>query len=182
MAGEEDILDKAKARAGAPGALDKLAGGEGTIIAAGVPEGYDAFLLAAIARQAACRYRNSSKRCCTSPATISGSPPSAASLSSSRLVPDVLSFPAWDCVPYDRISPDTRHRKPAHRDACAARPRQGRQARDYRADDRERSAPARAAAGRDQEIRGAPCRRQPARDGADRPAGLRPRASIALEP
>ncbi len=52
MAGEGNTLGKAKpAPAGAPSALDKLAGGEGTIIAAGVPEGYEAFLLAAMARR-----------------------------------------------------------------------------------------------------------------------------------
>jgi transcription-repair coupling factor (superfamily II helicase) len=49
MAVKEDNTDKAQSAA--PTALDKLAGGEGTIIAAGVPEGYDAFLLAAMARR-----------------------------------------------------------------------------------------------------------------------------------
>ena len=48
MAGELGTLDKKAAEQATPTALDKLAGGEGVIVAAGVPEGYDAFLLAAI--------------------------------------------------------------------------------------------------------------------------------------
>ena len=56
MAGETDILDTQSAKSNrgagsAPTALDKLAGGDGTILAAGVPEGYDAFLIGAIARR-----------------------------------------------------------------------------------------------------------------------------------
>ena len=51
MAGESGTLDKKAAKQATPTALDKLAGGEGAIVAAGVPEGYDAFLLAAIARR-----------------------------------------------------------------------------------------------------------------------------------
>ena len=102
MAVKEDISDKAKA----PTALDRLAGGEGTIIAAGVPEGYDAFLLAAIARrlpadtqfqQAVLHVARDDHRLAAIRAQLEFFAPGA----------DVLSFPAWDCVPYDRISPDS---------------------------------------------------------------------------
>ena len=105
MAGAGDV-DKAKAQGGAPTALDKLAGGEGTIIAAGVPEGYDAFLLAAIARrlpadtgyqQAVLHIAPDDQRLASLRAQLEFFAPGA----------EVLTFPAWDCVPYDRISPDT---------------------------------------------------------------------------
>ena len=107
MAGEGNTLDKAKpAPAGAPSALDKLAGGEGTIIAAGVPEGYEAFLLAAMARrlpvdtafqQAVLHIARDSERLVAVRNQLEFFAPRA----------EVLSFPAWDCVPYDRISPDS---------------------------------------------------------------------------
>ncbi len=35
---------------------------------------------------------------------------------------EVLVFPAWDCQPYDRVSPTRRHHGAAHDDAGAARP------------------------------------------------------------
>ncbi|MGO9483381.1 MAG: transcription-repair coupling factor [Rhodomicrobium sp.] len=102
MAVKEDTLDKAKA----PTALDKLAGGEGTIIAAGVPEGYDAFLLAAMARrlpadtgfqQAVLHIARDDQRLAAIRSQLEFFAPGA----------EILSFPAWDCVPYDRISPDS---------------------------------------------------------------------------
>ena len=102
MAVKEDISDKAKA----PTALDRLAGGEGTIIAAGVPEGYDAFLLAAMAKrlpadtefqQAVLHIARDDQRLAAIRGQLEFFAPGL----------DVLSFPAWDCVPYDRISPDT---------------------------------------------------------------------------
>ncbi len=108
MAGEGAILDKNKAQlkqAGAPTVIDRLAGGEGTIIAAGVPEGYDAFLLAAIARrlpadtefqQAVLHVARDDQRLATIRSQLEFFAPGA----------DVLTFPAWDCVPYDRVSPD----------------------------------------------------------------------------
>ena len=79
MASETKTLDKKGAAQAAPSALDKLAGGEGVIVAAGVPEGYDAFLLAAIARRL--RF---SKRFFISRATISASRRSGASSNSLR--------------------------------------------------------------------------------------------------
>ncbi len=106
MSGAREISDKAKAPAGAPTALDRLAGGEGTIIAAGVPEGYDAFLLAAIARrlpadtefqQAVLHIARDDQRLAAIRSQLEFFAPGA----------EVLIFPAWDCVPYDRISPDT---------------------------------------------------------------------------
>ncbi len=107
MAGEGHIIDKARpAQASAPAALDKLAGGEGTIFAAGVPEGYDAFLLAAIARrlpadtqfqQAVLHIARDDQRLAAIRGQLEFFAPAA----------DVLTFPAWDCVPYDRISPDS---------------------------------------------------------------------------
>ena len=106
MAGEGDVAGKAKAQASAPTALDKLAGGEGTVVAAGVPEGYDAFLLAAIARrlptdtefqQAVLHIARDGQRLAAIRSQLEFFAPGA----------DVLIFPAWDCVPYDRVSPDT---------------------------------------------------------------------------
>jgi transcription-repair coupling factor (superfamily II helicase) len=111
MADEGDVLDKTDARvrpkqAGTPSALDKLAGGEGTIIAAGVPEGYDAFLLAAIARrlpsdtafqQAVLHIARDDQRLAAIRSQLEFFAPGA----------EILTFPAWDCVPYDRVSPDT---------------------------------------------------------------------------
>ena len=38
---------------------------------------------------------------------------------------EVLEFPAWDCLPYDRVSPHAGDRRAAHDRAVAARPRQG---------------------------------------------------------
>ena len=38
---------------------------------------------------------------------------------------EVLEFPAWDCLPYDRVFAACRHRRAAHDRAVAARPRQG---------------------------------------------------------
>src|SRR5271165_4574580 len=106
MAGASEIPDKAQGQVKAPSALDKLAGGEGTILAAGVPEGYDAFLLAAIARrlpadtsfqQAVLHIARDDQRLAAIRSQLEFFAPST----------DVLSFPAWDCVPYDRISPDS---------------------------------------------------------------------------
>ena len=109
MAGEGSILDKAGAGSGrtkVPTALDRLAGGEGTILAAGVPEGYDAFLLAAIAhrlpadtafQQAVLHVARDDQRLAAIRSQLEFFAPHA----------EVLTFPAWDCVPYDRISPDT---------------------------------------------------------------------------
>ncbi|MGA7325454.1 MAG: transcription-repair coupling factor [Rhodomicrobium sp.] len=98
--------DEAKAKpAGLPAVLDKLAGGEGTILAAGVPEGYDALLLAAMARrlpqdtafqQAVLHIARDDQRLAAIRNQLEFFAPGA----------DVLTFPAWDCVPYDRISPD----------------------------------------------------------------------------
>lgn len=98
--------DEAKAKPGGlPAVLDKLAGGEGTILAAGVPEGYDAFLLAAMARrlpqdtafqQAVLHIARDDQRLAAIRNQLEFFAPGA----------DVLTFPAWDCVPYDRISPD----------------------------------------------------------------------------
>ena len=114
MPGETEIIDKASAKATSKGepqksapptALDKLAGGEGTIIAAGVPEGYDAFLLGAIAGrlpvdteypQAILHIARDGQRLEALKAQIEFFAPGI----------EVISFPAWDCVPYDRVSPD----------------------------------------------------------------------------
>src|SRR6516162_2797825 len=106
MAGESGTLDKKAATQATPTALDKLAGGEGVIVAAGVPEGYDAFLLAAIARrlpadtafqQAVLHIARDDQRLAEIRSQLEFFAPNA----------EVLTFPAWDCVPYDRISPDT---------------------------------------------------------------------------
>jgi transcription-repair coupling factor (superfamily II helicase) len=109
MAGEANTLDKktaAQAKAGAPTALDKLAGGEGAIVAAGVPEGYDAFLLAVIARrlpadtgfqQAVLHIARDGQRLQALRSQLEFFSPNA----------EVMVFPAWDCVPYDRVSPDS---------------------------------------------------------------------------
>ncbi len=109
MASEADMLDKkaaTRAKAAAPTALDRLAGGEGAIIAAGVPEGYDAFLLAAIARrlpadttfqQAVLHIARDDQRLAAIRSQLEFFAPNA----------EVMAFPAWDCVPYDRVSPDS---------------------------------------------------------------------------
>src|SRR5579883_2323038 len=102
MAGQGHILHHArpqKVAEAVPSALDKLAGGLGTIVAAGVPEGYDAFLLAAIARrlpkdtafqQAVLHVARDDQRLAAIKGQLEFFAPDA----------DVLSFPAWDCVPY----------------------------------------------------------------------------------
>ncbi len=111
MAGETDIQDTQSAKTnrgagGAPTALDKLAGGDGTILAAGVPEGYDAFLLGAIARrlpidtdypQSVLHIARDGQRLEALKAQIEFFAPNA----------EIMVFPAWDCVPYDRVSPDS---------------------------------------------------------------------------
>ncbi len=109
MAGEASTLDKktaAPGKPGAPSALDKLAGGEGAIVAAGVPEGYDAFLLAAIARrlpadtsfqQAVLHIARDGQRLQALRSQLEFFSPNT----------EVTTFPAWDCVPYDRVSPDS---------------------------------------------------------------------------
>jgi transcription-repair coupling factor (superfamily II helicase) len=106
MAGEASTLDKKTAAQGKPSALDKLAGGEGAIVAAGVPEGYDAFLLAAIARrlptdtgfqQAVLHIARDGQRLQALRSQLEFFSPNA----------EVMVFPAWDCVPYDRVSPDS---------------------------------------------------------------------------
>ena len=108
MAGETKTLDKKKDTkpAAAPTALDKLAGGGGAIVAAGVPEGYDAFLLAAIARrlpadtafqQAVIHIARDDQRLAAIKSQLEFFAPNA----------EAMIFPAWDCVPYDRVSPDS---------------------------------------------------------------------------
>ena len=106
MAGESGTLDKKAATQATPTALDKLAGGEGVIVAAGVPEGYDAFLLAAIARrlpadtafqQAVLHIARDDQRLAAIRSQLEFFAPNA----------EVMTFPAWDCVPYDRVSPDS---------------------------------------------------------------------------
>ena len=107
MASETETLDKKGAtQAATPSTLDKLAGGEGTIMAAGVPEGYDAFLLAAIARrlpadtafqQAVLHIARDDQRLAAIRSQLEFFAPNA----------EVMAFPAWDCVPYDRVSPDS---------------------------------------------------------------------------
>ncbi|WP_127076090.1 transcription-repair coupling factor [Rhodomicrobium lacus] len=104
MAGETETLDKKAA--GKPTALDRLAGGDGAILASGVPEGHDAFLIAAIARrlptdtayqQVVLHIARDDHRLAALKSQLEFFAPGA----------DVLSFPAWDCVPYDRVSPDS---------------------------------------------------------------------------
>ncbi len=104
MAGETKVLNKAKEQPKLPSALDRLAGGEGTIVAAGVPEGYDAFLLAAIARrlpadtafqQAVLHIARDDQRLAALKGQLEFFAPGV----------EVLTFPAWDCIPYDRVSP-----------------------------------------------------------------------------
>ena len=106
MAGESGTLGKKAATQATPTALDKLAGGEGVIVAAGVPEGYDAFLLAAIARrlpadtafqQAVLHIARDDQRLAAIRSQLEFFAPNA----------EVMTFPAWDCVPYDRVSPDS---------------------------------------------------------------------------
>ena len=49
---------------------------------------------------------NSLGRCCTSRATISAWRGSPRRWCSSRRRPSCCAFPAWDCLPYDRVSPN----------------------------------------------------------------------------
>ena len=88
-------------------------------IAGGVPEGLDALLLGALARRA--------------PRRDAGVPILHVARDGTRLAtleealrffaPDVevLSFPAWDGVPYDRVAPNAETIARAHRHACRAR-------------------------------------------------------------
>ena len=71
----------------------------GAITVSGTPEGYDAFLLSQLAMEAA-------------PAPLLYVAPDDSRLANMRsclafFAPDLnfLSIPAWDCLPYDRISP-----------------------------------------------------------------------------
>ena len=101
---------------------------------------------------------------------------------SSRPQLRVVSFPAWDTVPYDRVGPELRDRRPPHRGArrlaLGARKRA-----DDRADHRQRGAAARAAARRSSRSAMQAARRRPARrhEPADR-SGSRSRATCAPAP
>ena len=57
-----------------------------------------------------------------------------------------MEFPAWDCLPYDRVSPNAGGRGAAHDRAVAARARQGPRQAVGAADDGQRRAAARAGA------------------------------------
>ena len=113
MPGDIETLDRRKppatpgaGKSGLPTLLDRLAGGDGMILAAGVPEGYDAFLIGAIARrlpadtahpQAVLHIARDDQRLAALKSQLEFFAPGV----------DVMTFPAWDCVPYDRVSPDS---------------------------------------------------------------------------
>ena len=92
-------------------ALDQILSPAGRLTLAGVPEGHDALVLADAARAAA-------KRLGAVPILhIAREDARLATLADALafFAPDVavLALPAWDCLPYDRVSP--------HGDVCAAR-------------------------------------------------------------
>ena len=85
-------------------ALDALKRGRSLTLAS-VPDGFDALVVADLARalKGGSRAPPSSS---TSPATGSGSRPCRTRLRFVAPEIEVLSFPAWDCQPYDRTSPN----------------------------------------------------------------------------
>ena len=64
---------------------------------------------------------------------------------------EVLQFPAWDCLPYDRVSPHAAIVAQRMTDAVAARPRQGPREARGAAHHRQRRAAARAGARADRQ-------------------------------
>ena len=92
-------------------ALDQILSPAGRLTLAGVPEGHDALVLADAARAAATRLgavpilhiAREDARLATLADALAFFAPDVA----------VLALPAWDCLPYDRVSP--------HGDVCAAR-------------------------------------------------------------
>ena len=79
--------------------LDYIAKQEGRLTVSGAPQGYDAYLAAEAARR---RKRPGAVRGAGRCAGRCGRARPSASLRPSLTV---LSFPAWDCLPYDRVSP-----------------------------------------------------------------------------
>ena len=102
-----DSQNKGKAAsAGMGGAVAALVAQEKPLVAAGVPEGFDALLLA---RMAALAHKETA-----SPVSLTHIARDDQRMAALReqlrfFAPnmDVLQFPAWDTVPYDRVSPHT---------------------------------------------------------------------------
>ncbi len=91
---------------------------------AGIADGAEGLVLADLARAIAAR----AKPPAISLAVVCRDGPRMATLSRALafFAPDieVLEFPAWDCLPYDRVSPHAAVVAAAHDDAGAACPRQ----------------------------------------------------------
>ena len=87
----------ALSKAGAAGAASAA---PGHVTVSGAPEGFDAALLHAELQ------RGDRSRSFMSPATTSGWRRCARRWPFSRPGVPVLTFPAWDCLPYDRVSPN----------------------------------------------------------------------------
>src|SRR5487761_2437766 len=86
-------------------ALDELAKG-GSLTLGGVPDGYDAFLAAEIARHFA---EAAESRAAVFLHVARDGQRSSAFREALRFADpglEALEFPAWDCQPYDRISPN----------------------------------------------------------------------------
>ncbi|MGE0719610.1 MAG: transcription-repair coupling factor, partial [Alphaproteobacteria bacterium] len=73
----------------------------GRIMLAGMPEGYDAFFLAGLAGEAGQPILHVARDEQRMMATVEAARFFAPGL-------EVLPFPAWDCLPYDRASPNVR--------------------------------------------------------------------------
>ncbi|HFQ15952.1 MAG TPA: transcription-repair coupling factor, partial [Rhodobacteraceae bacterium] len=87
--------------------LEALAHGAGEIILSGVPEGFDALVLGDLARH---RFHAGEQAVATHVLHVSRDDQRLAALASALdfFAPDVevVKLPAWDCLPYDRISPN----------------------------------------------------------------------------
>ena len=122
--------------------LTAIARAQGRLAVSGAPEGYDAY----VAAEAAMRLERA--LCCSSRPTTRAPPRRWNARGSSRPTCRSLHFPAWDCLPYDRVSPrpTSRAQRLATLAALAARGEneRGRACRHHR-----QRAPAARAAARD---------------------------------
>ncbi len=85
-------------------AVDKILGHDGELVVSGVPEGFDALLLADLARRRGAdgepvgllHIARDDSRMATIAEALAFFAPDVS----------VIAFPAWDCLPYDRVSPN----------------------------------------------------------------------------
>ena len=106
--------------------LDYIAKQQGRLTVSGAPQGYDAYVAAEAAR------RRGGPVLFVALDDVQADARGARHRLSSRPTLPVLAFPAWDCLPYDRVSPKPRYRKPRGCATLAALAREPAQARRHR--------------------------------------------------